>query len=155
LKRSAKDLVGYCGLYCGVCGIRQGRIKQAVENLRKIIKFYGFDEVASDMARYETSFQHYPEFEKVMDGFVKLLGECPGCVAGGGDPNCAIRKCCRQRGYATCTECAEIDACEKVKQYLVAGKGLRKIQEIGVERWAEEMQKLADSGYCHLDGPIE
>ncbi|MCK4434643.1 hypothetical protein KAU92_04060 [Candidatus Bathyarchaeota archaeon] len=37
------DFVGYCGLYCNACGIRQGKIKNAVDNLRNVIAAYGFD----------------------------------------------------------------------------------------------------------------
>jgi hypothetical protein len=64
-----KDLVSYCGLYCGACGIYQRRIKQAVENLRNVIEAYGFDKIYSELVNYEPAFQHYAEFEKVLDGF--------------------------------------------------------------------------------------
>lgn len=149
---SAENLIGYCGLYCSACGIRQGRIKHAVENLRKVIGAYGFDKIMPELAKWETSFQHYPEFEKVMGGLVKLFGECPGCVAGGGDPNCAIRECCKQKGYTTCAECAEMETCEKIKRYgpqtLV---NLRKIKTMGISRWVEEMRNKVSDGYCYLD----
>jgi len=67
------SLVGYCGLYCGACGIRQGRVKQAVENLRKVLGAYGFDKITPELAKWEPAFQHYAEYEKVLDGFVRLL----------------------------------------------------------------------------------
>jgi hypothetical protein len=31
--------------------------------------------------------QHYKEYEDVLNGWVKMFGECPGCVKGGGDPS--------------------------------------------------------------------
>ena len=146
------DLAGHCGLYCGACGIRQGRIKQAVENLRNVIGAYGFDKIAPELAKWEPAFQHYNEFESVMDGWVKLFGECPGCIKGGGDPNCAVRVCCKQKGFVTCAECGEMDTCEKVKQYGPrALEGLGKIKAMGVDRWAQEMQKKVDAGYSYLD----
>jgi len=117
LNESSKNLVAYCGLYCSACGLCQGRIKQSVENLRKVISAYGFDEFALELANREPAFQHYTEFEKVLeaiDRFVKNLGVCPGCVAGGGDPNCAIRECCKQKAHITCIECIEMDICEKL-----------------------------------------
>ena len=117
MNRIPKNLIGYCGLYCGACGIYQGRIKQAVENLRKIIGAYGFDKIAPELAKWEPAFQHYGEFEKVMDGLVKLFGECPGCIGGGGDPNCKLRQCCGQKSYITCVECAEMGTCKKLEQY--------------------------------------
>jgi len=144
--------MGYCGLYCGACGIYQGRIKQAVENLRKVIGCYGFDKIMPELAKWEASFRHYTEFENVMDGLVKLFGECPGCIKGGGDPNCAVRECAKQKAYPTCAECTEMKTCEKLKRYGPhASEGLQKIKTVGVDKWAQEMQKKVDSGYCYLD----
>jgi len=147
-----KDLVGYCSLYCGACGIYLGKIKQAVENLRKIVSAYGFDKIASELAKWEPAFQHYTEFENFMEGLVKMFGECPGCIKGGGDPNCAVRECCEQKAYTTCPVCPEIERCEKLKRYgLQALEGLQKIRTMGLDKWAKEMQKRVDTGYCYLD----
>ncbi|MHA1711713.1 MAG: DUF3795 domain-containing protein [Candidatus Freyarchaeota archaeon] len=151
MDESPENLVGYCGLYCGACGIYQGRIKQAVENLRKVISAYGFDKMASKLANWEPAFQHYTKFERVLDGLVKLFGSCLGCVAGGGDPNCAIRECCKQKTYTTCAECVEMDTCEKLQRYVGALRELRKIKAMGIDKWVEEMRKKVDAGYCYLD----
>jgi hypothetical protein len=149
---SPKDLAGYCGLYCGACGIHLGRIKQVVENLRKVISAYGFDKFAPELAKWEPAFQHYTEFENVLNGFVKMFGECPRCIKGGGDPNCAVRECSKQKAYTTCAECTEMETCEKIQRYGPrALEGLQKIKAIGVDRWAKEMQKKVDAGYCYLD----
>ncbi|MEM3700354.1 MAG: hypothetical protein QXL57_05760 [Candidatus Bathyarchaeia archaeon] len=56
MTESNKNLVGCCGLYCCACGIHQGKIKQAVENLRKVTKAYGFDKIAPELARWEPAF---------------------------------------------------------------------------------------------------
>jgi len=152
MKEGSKNLVGYCGLYCGACGIYQGKIKQAVENLRNIIRAYGFDKFTSELTKWEPAFQHYTEFENVMDGFVKMFGECPGCVMGGGPPDCAIRECCKQKAYTTCAECAETKSCEKLKQYgLRALERLQKIKTLGIDKWVKEMQNKVAAGYCYLD----
>jgi hypothetical protein len=143
-----KNLVGFCGLYCGTCGIHQGRIKQAVENLRNMIGAYGFDKIIPELAKYEPSFKHYPEFDQVMNGLVRLFGECPGCIAGGGDPNCVVRQCCKQKNYATCAECTEMDACEKLQRVGGSLDNLKRIKAAGVDKWAEEMQKRVNAGYC-------
>ncbi len=150
MKENPPSLVGYCGLYCDACGIRQGRIRQAVENLRKVIGAYGFDKIAPELAKWEPAFQHYAEFEKIMDGWVKLFGECPGCVAGGGDPNCTVRQCCKPKGYNTCVECADMETCEKLQR---AGteKTLQEIKTVDLDKWADEMQKKVDAGYCYID----
>lgn len=155
MNEKPQNLVGYCGLYCGACGIYQGKIKQAVENLRKIISTYGFDKITSELAKWEPAFQHYTEYEKVLNGFVKIFGDCPACIKGGGDPNCAVRECCKQKTYTTCAQCTEMETCEKLQRYgSRALEGLRKIKTIGIDKWAIEMQKKVDSGYCYLDERI-
>lgn len=155
LSDNQKKFVGYCGLYCGACGIYQGRIKQAVENLRKTIYAYGFNKFAPELVKYEPAFQHYVEFEKVLDGFVKTFGECPGCVTDGGDPSCVVRQCCRQKGYVICVECTELDVCEKLLRLVGTLENLKRIKAAGVSNWAKEMQKKVDAGYCQLDERIK
>ena len=81
----------------------------------------------------------------------KLFGECPGCIAGGGDPNCAIRECCKPKAYTTCAECSEMETCEKLKRLVESLEVLRKIKTMGINKWAEEMQKKVDAGYCYGD----
>ena len=147
----AKNLVGYCGLYCGACGIYQGRIKQAVENLRKAVGAYGFDKVMPKLAKWEPSFRHYSEFEEVMGGLVKLFGECPACVGGGGDPACKIRSCCKPKGYVACAECVDMETCKNLEQYSWAKDGLRKIKTMGLGKWKAEMERKVAAGYCSLD----
>jgi hypothetical protein len=152
LKEVDRNLVGYCGLYCGACGIYQGKIKQAVENLQKVIKAYGFDKIISELAKWEPAFQHYAEYEKVLDGWVKIFGDCPGCISGGGDPNCAVRECCKEKAYVTCVECTEIEKCEKLQKYgPQALEGLKKIKAVGVGKWTEIMRQKVEAGYCYLD----
>jgi len=142
------SLVGYCGLYCDACRIRQGKIKEAVNNLRDIIASYGFDNVMPELANWEPSFKHYGEFTQVMAGLVKMFGYCAGCFENGGDPNCKVRLCARQKGYRTCTECGEAQSCQKLEPYRkyfdVAIQG---IKETGIKGFAEKMQKKADEGY--------
>jgi len=155
VNENSKNLVGYCGLYCGACGIYQGRIKQAVENLWKVIRIYGFDKIAPELAKWEPAFQHYKEFAEVMDGWVKIFGECPGCVKDGGDPECGVRECCKQKGYALCVECGEMDGCATLQRYPWAADTLRQIKDMGADKWLSEMQKKVDAGYCSLDEALK
>ena len=115
MDEDARNSVGYCGLYCSACGIHQGKIRKAVENLQKVLRTYGVDRIALKFVDMESSFKHYEDFEKVLDGLVNLFGDCVGCFAGDGDPNCVIRECCRQRAPATCVDCLELDTCEKLR----------------------------------------
>lgn len=147
------DLVGYCGLYCNACGIRQGKIKTAVNNLRNIIAAYGFDKVIPELDDWEPSFKHYDEFSQVMNGLVKMFGDCQGCLQGGGDPNCKVRLCAKQKGYRTCAECSETETCENLAPYRKGYKGLthalQSIKQNGIEKYAEGMQKKVDEGYSY------
>jgi len=151
LVMDAKSLVGYCGLYCGACGIYQGRIKQAVENLKQVIGAYGFDKMMPELAKWEPSLQHYEEFNKVLDGLIKLFGECPCCGNGGGNPDCVVRECCGQKGHTLCVECSNMEECEKLQQYGSVKKELQRIKTTGFDKWLEEMQKKVATGYCYLD----
>ena len=146
------SLVGFCGLYCNACGIRQEKIKTAVNNLRNIIAVYGFDKIMPELAKWEPSFEHFDDFNKVMDGLVKLFGDCPGCRQGGGDPNCKVRLCVEQKGYGTCAECGEVETCKKLAPYREGydlTPVLESIREKGIERYAKEMQKKVDGGYSY------
>ena len=142
------SLVGYCGLYCDACRIRQGKIKEAVNNLRDTIASFGFDKIIPELANWEPSFKHYVEFKQVMDGLVKMFGYCAGCFENGGDPNCKVRLCARQKSYRTCTECGEARSCPKLEPYRRHFDiALPRIKESGVKGYAKEMQKKVDEKY--------
>lgn len=146
-----KSSTGYCGLYYGACGIRQGKVKGAVENLRKVIEAYGFDRTMPEPAKWEPSMWHYAEFDRVTGGLVKLFGECLACFASGGDPTCVIRQCCQPKGYVSCAECNEMETCEKVQNSPAAKKRLQEIKALGINMWVEEMERKVSIGYCYLD----
>jgi len=142
------SLVGYCGLYCDACRIRQGKIKEAVNNLRDTLASFGFDKIMPDLADWEPSFKYHNEFEQVMDGLVKMFGYCAGCFENGGDPNCKVRLCARQKGYRTCTECGEARTCQKIEPYRkYFDVALQSIKDCGIKGYAEKMQQKANDGY--------
>ncbi|MBS7633216.1 DUF3795 domain-containing protein [Candidatus Bathyarchaeota archaeon] len=151
MKADSQNLVGYCGLYCGACGIKQGKIRQAVQNLRKIIAAYGFDKIVPELSKWEPSLKHYAEYEKVLDGLINLFGDCPACVAGGGDPACLLRKCCKEKNLRVCSECEEMESCDKLKQRQWALKRLQEIKAKGLDEWIKEMERKTAEGYCYLD----
>jgi len=116
---------------------------------------YGFDSMMPELAKWEPRFKNYAEFEKVMEGLVNLFGECPSCVDDGGDPDCTVRKCCRQKGHVTCVNCTGMDTCEELRQRERAFKRLKEIKAMGTENWVEEMQRKTNAGYCYLDEKSE
>jgi len=144
-----RELVAYCGLYCGACAIYQGRFKERVESLRSLIRRFGLDKIMDQLAGLDPAFKHYPEFEQVMEALVRVFGSCPGCIGGGGDPGCKIRPCASGKGYTTCAECSEMDTCEALKRYPGNMEMLRSIKEQGLDSWLEEMQKRVEEGFCY------
>ena len=150
MKEEVLSQIGYCGLYCPACGIYQGKIKQAVENLRKIIQAYGFDKIPAELSKWEPAFQYYKEFEEVLNGFERLFQDCPGCRRNGGDPSCVVRECCKQKSLALCADCTEMQSCEKLARMGKALEESQKIKLMGTEKWAEEMQTKVAKGYCYI-----
>lgn len=148
------DLIGYCGLYCGACGIYQGKIKTAVENLQNTIKAYGFNTIADQLANWEPAFKHHKEFEQVLEAYAKLFDECPGCIGGGGDPECKVRNCAKEKGYTTCTECKEMATCQHLEQWRKSPdfqQRMQRIKQVGAAKYAKEMEDKVKAGYCYLD----
>lgn len=85
--------------------------------MRRVIRTYGFDEIALKLANTEPAFQHYAEFERVLEAinrFFEDFGSCPGCIYGSGDLGCAIRECCKEKSCTVCSGCLELDRCEKL-----------------------------------------
>jgi len=129
----------------------QGKFTKAVQDLRNLLAAYGFDKSYSDLAKWEPAFKNYKEFEGVMDGIVRLFGSCPGCISSGGDPNCLVRVCCKQKARATCAKCAEINDCQ-VAQGRLQLEELRRIGDMGIDRWADEMKMKSDAGSQPKEG---
>ena len=146
---ASKSLVGYCGLYCGACIKYQRKMKQAVGNLREVINALEVAKMASEIAKWEPAFQHYVEYENVLDVLVKLFGECQGCVAGTGSPDCEVRPCCNQKGHTICVECTEMDTCEKLLGQVGSLENMKRIKAIGVDNWVKEMQEKVNAGYYY------
>ena len=106
-----KNLVAYCGLYCGDCFGYQGTLADMARDLRKLLRQNKFDAVAADIPFKE--FKHYAECYECLGGMVKL--RCKNaCRGGGGNPFCKIRSCCQRKGFDGCWECDEFKNCEKL-----------------------------------------
>jgi len=149
------DLLGYCGLYCGACGIYQGKIKTQVENLQSTIRAYGFNEFADQLANWEPAFKYHKEFDQVLEAYKKLFGECPGCIQGGGNPECKIRPCVKEKGFTSCAECKETETCATLepmrKNYKGFQERMQRLKQVGPAKYTQEMENKVKKGYCYLD----
>ncbi len=136
-----KDLVAWCGLYCGDCFGYQGRLADLARDLRKELRRARFDRTAEFMATIPLFkvFESYGQCYEVLGALVKLRCK-KACRGGGGPPRCRIRSCCQKNGFEGCWECAAFARCEKLTTLEpVHGdahlKNLRKLKREGVEEF--------------------
>ena len=110
-----KNLIVYCGLYCGDCPIYKGKIADLARDLRKELRGARFGKTAEYLATmpFFAAYKNYSECYEVLGALVKM--RCKNaCRGGGGPPFCKIRKCCQKRGFEGCWECDEFKTCEKL-----------------------------------------
>jgi len=148
------SLVGYCGLYCGACAIYQQMIRKRGIQLLEVLDAYHFREIAKEAKEWDPKLAHYPQFEDVLQSLMKMFGECPSCLEGGGPPVCAIRECCKENGFSTCAECDKMP-CDKLQPQVQGYRGhldmLRRIKEIGKDKWAKEMERKVKEGFSYIE----
>ena len=132
-----KDLIAYCGLYCGDCPNRKGEIADMARDLRKKLRETKFDRIARELSGFMKEFRNYDTCYAVLGDMVKLRCR-KTCKEGGGPPFCKMRKCCQKKGIEGCWECEEFETCTKL-DFLnpVHGdahiKNLRKLKKQGVD----------------------
>lgn len=137
---SNKDLVTYCGLYRGLCGVH-ARIPQRAAALRETLR------VAENEG---------PEpFRRVL----AELAAPPGnrcCRAGTCDNTgrCGIRKCAVAKGVFACPLCSDFP-CKRIatlgrSESTLVHDGQR-LKEIGLEAWSAEQEQRRQAGFCYDD----
>ncbi len=133
-----KELIAYCGLYCGDCfGYRQ-KMADLARDLRKELRQTKFAKTAESLS--EVSFfkvyKDYPQCYEVLGAMVKM--RCKSCRASGGPPFCKMRNCCQKKGIDGCWQCDEFETCDKL-DFLKANhddahiKNLRILSKKGVD----------------------
>ena len=138
-----KELVAYCGLYCGDCFMYKGKIADLARDLRKELRQAKFNKQAESMSTvsFFKSFKDYRQCYDVLGAMVRF--RCKNaCRGGGGPPYCKIRKCCLKKEIEGCWQCDEFETCGKL-DFLkpVHGdahlKNLRKIKKQGMDKFLE------------------
>ncbi|MBN1274649.1 MAG: DUF3795 domain-containing protein [Candidatus Aminicenantes bacterium] len=139
-------LAAYCGIYCGACDVYQKRILKAGKELKEVLGYLNMDEISTQVPGLEG----YPTFEKVLNTLMMFFGQCAGCQKGGGNPQCLIRICCKEKGYSSCAECPSAP-CEKFSYFgdsqPMLAQNLKDIKESGIENWSRQQQKKVEEGY--------
>ena len=110
-----KDLIAYCGLYCGDCYRYKGRIADLARDLRKELRQEKFDKTAESMSAisFFAAFKNYSQCYELLGEMVKFRCKRT-CRGGGGPPVCKIRECCRKKDIEGCWQCAEFETCQKL-----------------------------------------
>ena len=138
-----RQMVGYCGLYCGECFSYLGKVADLARDLRKELRQCKFDRTATALVNipYFANLKDYQQCYQVLGTMVKF--RCKnGCRGGGGSPACKMRTCCQKKGIEGCWECQEYETCEKL-DFLKANhddahvKNLRIIDKKGMEQFLQ------------------
>jgi len=145
------ELTAYCGLYCGDCIRYRSKTADLARDLRDELqdtKFEKYAEVKSSSVNFVEELTHYPEFCKVMAAIVELQCREP-CRVGGGCPTfpCTIVDCCQEKGFEGCWQCDGFEGCEQFASLKpfhgeAPQQNLRKIRELGLDKWAQHRDKF-------------
>ncbi|MCD6163616.1 MAG: DUF3795 domain-containing protein [candidate division Zixibacteria bacterium] len=141
MPKDDKQLIAYCGLYCGDCFAYKGMMADLARDLRKELRQSKFDRTAEFLSSisFFKVYENYPQCYDVLGAMVKMRCK-KACKGGGGPPFCKIRKCCQKKGIDGCWECDEFETCEKLDFLKPAHKdghikNLRKIKRKGVNEF--------------------
>ena len=138
-----KEFVCYCGLYCGNCAVKV-RIDPAAKVLHREMKNAGFE-----------SFIHFiPDGKPFWDFLAGMSenGTCTSCQDGGGNPDCTIRICAKEKGVEVCAFCASFP-CKLFAPMLAAYPGLLTDNELlrdkGWEEWGRSQKERQAAGFTY------
>ena len=136
--RESKNLLTYCGLYCGDCAGYSGELADTAQNLMHALEKYKFERTAKCL--FSEKLKDYDRFCEML-GFMTDL-KCPAICRNREDSSnsCKIRRCCRDKGFYACYECEDFEMCEKLKTLEELHgdscvKNLKAIKEMGFEAW--------------------
>lgn len=133
----SKDLITYCGRYCGDCFLYKGEIAALARKLMDKLCESGFDRASQGLAMHIQSFEDYEKCYRVLGAMAGL--KCKKtCRNGGGVPSCKIGWCCRRKNIPGCWECQEFTSCKKLDGFKLVhsdanNENLKKLKEQGVE----------------------
>ena len=133
----------YCGLYCGNCAVKV-RIEPAAKVLHREMKNAGFE-----------SFIHFiPDGKPFWDFLTGMSenGTCISCRDGGGNPDCPIRICAKEKNVEMCAVC-ESFPCSHFEPMRAADPGLLADNELvrdkGWEEWSRLQEERGTSAFTY------
>ena len=114
--------MGPCGIACAACVLGNGTVAETAKKTKEYIQGYGVEEWAPQVpGGSEIDFE---QFYRYLD-WTATHTRCRGCENGGGPPDCTIRNCANDKGHQLCSECAELEGCDKFDWLKDYGKVLK------------------------------
>ena len=142
-QREQKFLISYCGSYCHQCDWFTGKIKKlASEALKMFDTYNGFRRLLDGQVNAD-------DVRKALE-ILSNTSICSGCklqIADGIETDrCDIRRCCFEKGFDICADCAEFP-CEKLRTNAGVIKfncieNLYEIKRDGIEQFIEKQWKM-------------
>ena len=107
--------IAYCGLYCGDCIIRCGRLADKARLMLKQMQKPEFLKIAGGLRKKEPdtfgALKDYETAVRVLESMLDL--DCYSlCKTGGGSSDCKIRDCCKKKNIEGCWQCDSFETCE-------------------------------------------
>lgn len=141
-----RQLISYCGLYCGLCAERT-RVPEKARDLIAAMKEEGYQNWGQSMPEFKEFWAFANRLAEVSDDRCCRSGKC-------GAPFCTIRKCAEERAIETCDQCKEFP-CKRVngiaKGYPTLIHDAERRRRIGVDAWIEEQEKRLSAGFQYAD----
>jgi hypothetical protein len=138
-----KELICYCGLYCGNCAVKV-KVEPAAKILYEEMKKAGFEEVINFIPGGD-------KFWPFLKGMV-VDGVCVSCKAGSGNPGCKVRICAKEKGIELCALC-ESYPCDLYAGYfkdtLIHDNAV--LREQGMDAWAKLQDERQEKGFTYAD----
>ena len=145
--KDPRELLGYCGFYCGDCLGYTGAVADSARNLMDVLDRYQFRRTAECI---------FPEDLEDYDNLCEMLrfmaglhcpAKCRTHEQGRPQSGCEVRACCEQKGLYACYECDDFETCTTLAS-LHGGlhtdsclKNLRAIKKMGLEVWLADGRK--------------
>jgi len=150
-----ENLIGFCGAYCGECGMYRGRIYARIaKDFLEILKASDYADWLPNVMKLDFSFE---DLLKGLGYFSKKDAGCycqEPCKEGGGAP-CKIRPCAKERRIDICYECEDFP-CEHLswilEKYPDRLEDYERFRKLGLEEWARFHMERGAKGYASATG---
>jgi hypothetical protein len=147
LRKDDSFEIGYCGVCCEHCGMRERIPKMAIE-LKTFVDAYGYSEWIENV---NSGF----DFQSFIAGLKWFASSnCVGCSKGGGMPKCSIRDCCSEKNLRNCYFCPRFVSCGKNQYQKLTyriGDHYAQIARIGYGKWLAEQKRRDKSGFDNIE----